>query len=53
MALDKEGKSTNEGIFNSLKNFSIDEASWVTQAQFIQLRLLTKFIEDDQPVEEK
>ena len=35
------------------KNFSIDEASWVTQAQFIQPRLLTKFIKDDQPVEEK
>ena len=35
------------------KNFSIDEASWVTQAQFIQPNMLTKFIEDDKPNDEK
>ena len=35
------------------KNFSIDEASWVTQAQFIQPKMLKNFIEDDKPCEEK
>ena len=33
------------------KNFAIDEASWVTQDQFTQPRLLKKFIEDDKPCE--
>ena len=35
------------------KNFSIDEASWVIQDQFIQPKFLKKFIEGDKPYEEK
>ena len=35
------------------KNFSVDEASWVTVSQFFKPELLNKFIQEDKPEEEK
>ena len=35
------------------KGFPIDDASWITAAQFVQPRLLQQFIQDDQPEEQK
>ena len=33
--------------------FPVNEASWITQDQFIRPELLRKFIQEDKPVEEK
>ena len=35
------------------KGFLVDEASWITQDQFIQPELLNQFIQDDKPNEDK
>ena len=35
------------------RGFPVEEATWITQDQFIKPELLQKFIQDDKPVEDK
>ena len=35
------------------KGFPVDEATWITAAQFIRPELLQQFLREDQPTEEK
>ena len=35
------------------RGFPVEEATWITQEQFIRPELLQKFIQEDKPVEEK
>ena len=35
------------------RGFPVEEATWITQNQFIRPELLQQFIQDDKPTEEK
>ena len=35
------------------RGFPIEDASWITEAQFVQPRLLKQFLQDDKPEEQK
>ena len=49
----KRGNKIQKEYLILWKGFPVDDASWVIKEQFIQPQLLTKFIEDDKPEEEK